>query len=96
MVWRPVAVSPRQFIEEEQPSRVRVWQDGRATQFREPVINGDTLSSSVSTEPAGIALTDIAVMEWRQFSTSSSVLLGVGLLATFFVFALVEYSSSGF
>ena len=51
--WRPIAVSPQQFIEEEQPDRIGVWQEERATELHLPVIEGDTITRSVSLLPFG-------------------------------------------
>ena len=90
--WRPVTVSPRQFDEEEQPDRVRVWQDERATELRNPVIEGDILTTTVPTEPpVGIALTDIASMEARGFALNRTILM-VLIPAGLFVAAGLSYS----
>ena len=81
--WRPVTLSPRQFIEEEQPDRIRVWRQGeRATEVRGPRIDGDILTSTVPTEPpVGIALTDVTLMEVRGFNYPLLLLavLGAGV-----------------
>ena len=77
--WRPVTVSPRQFIEEEQPDRIRVWQDERGTEFRHPRIDGDTLTSMVPNEPGKISLTDVTLIEVRRFSYGRTVFLVLGV-----------------
>lgn len=42
--WRPTTVSPRQVIEEEQPSRVRVTlNSGTVTVIPDPVLVGDSI-----------------------------------------------------
>jgi len=92
--WRPVTVSPRQFIEEEQPDRIRVWQDARATELRDPRIGGDTLTSMVPNERGKIALTDITLIEVRRFSYGRTLFLGLGVAVPLFVAFCFDYPAS--
>ena len=81
--WHPVTVSPRQFIEEEQPDRIRVWRQGvPSTEVRYPLIEGDILTSTVPSEPpVGIALTDITRIDVRRFSQRQTLALVLGVAA---------------
>jgi len=46
--WRPVTVSPRQLIEEEQPERLRIRQaDGKQLDIRDPRVERDSLTAMV-------------------------------------------------
>ena len=89
--WRPVTVNPQQFIEEEQPDRIRVWQNERATVLRDPVMDRDTQSllggvrpdGLFTTEPAEIALTDITLIEARRPSNGRTITLAVGVAVVF-------------
>ena len=89
--WHPVTVGPRQFIEEEQPDRIRVWQDERATVFRDPMIDRDTIFGGVrpdglyTTEPAKLALTDISSIEASRPSSGRTIALVAGMAVVFSV-----------
>ena len=88
--WQPVTVSPRQFIEEEQPGQIRILQaDGTRMELRDPSIETDSLAARVSsrlrTGNVRIALSDIDSVEARRISTPLTtlvvVLTGAGLVA---------------
>ena len=87
--WGPVTVNPRQFIEEERPARIRVWQDERATELRNPVIDGDTIGSTIvpRTLPR-IALTDITSIEARRPSSVRTLALTLGVVGAIIVVVL--------
>ena len=86
--WQPATVGPRQFIEEEEPGLIRIVQaDGERLELRNPHIEADSLTARISTRlqtgTVRIALTDIAAVESRHFSTMKTlgvaVLTGAGL-----------------
>lgn len=72
--WQPVTVSPRQFVEDEQPGHIRISQgDDEELELRNPRIEGDSLAARISTYNrtgiVRIALTDITAFRARRFST---------------------------
>ena len=77
--WQPIAVSPRQFIEEEQPDQLRIFQaDGERTEGRNPSVEADSISFRVpsalfGSETARIALSDITAVEAWHFSIGKTV-----------------------
>ena len=70
-----------------------MWQDGRATVLRDPVLDRDTQSllggvrpdgPLRTTEPAEIALTDITVIEARRLSNGRTITLALAGLYLFY------------
>ena len=77
--WQPATVSPRQFIEEEQPGQIRIVQaDGERMELRNPRIESDSLTarifSNLRTGTVRIALADITAVEWRRLHVGKTVL----------------------
>jgi hypothetical protein len=96
--WQPVATpSPSQFIEAEQPDRVRVTtEDVTELELENPLVEGDELVAPGVSMP----LADILLLEVREFSMDRTVLLAVGvaagvLVAAVAVVAAVCRSSAG-
>ena len=87
--WQAVTVSPREFIEDEHPGRIRILQaDGTRVELRAPRIETDSLTARISTRLrtgfVRIALSDIAAVEARRISTPKTlaavVLTGAGVV----------------
>jgi hypothetical protein len=92
--WEPTTVSPREVIEEQEPSAVRLTRtDGTRVEMKEPVIRSDSMQSEecqriqrpwrVECEAAGpIALGDIQSLDVRHTDAVASVAaIAVGALA---------------
>jgi hypothetical protein len=82
--WQPATVSPRQFIEEEQPGQIRIVQaDGERMELRNPRIESDSLTarifSRLRTGTVRIALADITAVESRRLQVGKTVLAMVPL-----------------
>ena len=77
MSWQSAATpSPSQFIEAEQPDRVRVTtQDGTQVELENPSVEGDELVAS-----GGFSMpsADVVILESRKFSMDRTVLLVLG------------------
>ena len=78
--WRPVTVSPREFIEEDQPSAVRVTRaDGAALVVPNPIVVNDSiqcrLTVGVTCRARLLALDDVQVLETRRPSAPRTALL---------------------
>jgi hypothetical protein len=99
MTWKPVTVSPRQLIEEQQPERIRLVQaDGRQLDLIDPRLDGDTITAPDRSlrkhtrsglrydTTVRIALTDVTAVETRGYS-ATGVAIGVVITpaAIFFV-----------
>jgi hypothetical protein len=89
--WSLVTVSPQQLIEEDHPDRVRVWHDGQATEFLDPRIDGNAITSTIPTELGRIPLTDITFMEVNEFSSNRTFLLGMVPIITVVLVCCVKY-----
>ena len=81
--WQPATLSPRQFIEEEEPGQIRIVQtDGERMELRNPRIEADSLTARISTRlrtgNVRIALSDIDSIEARRFSVART-LRNIGL-----------------
>jgi len=96
--WQPVTVSPRQFVEEEQPGHIRISQaDDEELELRNPRIEGDSLAARISTYNrtgiVRIALADITAVEARRLSTPKTwgaVVLTGASFAVFLVWASLD------
>ena len=77
--WQSIgAISPAQFIEEDQPDRVRVLlRGGNELELENPSVEGDALVAPGVSMP----LVDILLLEVREFSMDRTVLLAVGVAA---------------
>ena len=87
--WSPVTVSPRQFIEEEQPERIRIFHaDGTRIELTDPRVEMDSITALSSvrvspvefrSEPVRIPLTDVRAFEVRRFSAGRTFTFVVGI-----------------
>ena len=77
MSWQSAATpSPSQFIEAEQPDRVRVTtQDGTQVELENPSVEGDEL---VASGGFSIPFVDIVILESRKFSMDRTMLAVLG------------------
>jgi hypothetical protein len=88
VTWRPTTVSPRQVIEEEQPSRIRVTHmSGEITVVSDPGVVNDSIVFLQEPCPAGVvavegrpcgpvvALADVRTLEVRQVSATRTIAL---------------------
>ena len=91
--WQSVGPSPSQFIEAEQPERVRVYmRGGGQVELESPSVEGDALvAPNVS-----MSLADIIGLEVREFSMDRTMILlggvaaGVLMVAVAAVVATIE------
>ena len=88
--WQPAATpSPTQFIEAEQPDRVRVTvRDGTESVLEEPSVEGDELVGTVEEASVRVPFGDIFRLEVRRFSVGRTVMwvaVGVGAYVAAFV-----------
>jgi len=84
--WRSVGpVSPSQFIEAEQPERVRVYmRSGGQVELESPSVEGDALVAPNVSMP----LADIIGLEVREFSMDRTMILLGGVAAGVLVVAV--------
>ena len=84
--WHSVdPVSPSQFIEAEQPERVRVYmRGGGQAEIENPSVEGDALVAPNVSMP----LADIIGLEVREFSMDRTMILLGGVAAGVFVVAV--------
>jgi hypothetical protein len=84
--WQSVGpVSPSQFIEAEQPERVRVYiQGGGQVELESPSVEGDALVAPNISMP----LADIIGLEVREFSMDRTMILLGGVAAGVLVAAV--------
>ena len=76
--WRATTVAPQQLVTQEHPSVVRLTlKDGGIVVLAQPAVRNDSLASAVDAG-AGVALTDICVLEVRRLSRARS--LGLALI----------------
>ncbi len=77
--WQPVvAPSPAQFIEAEQPDRVRVTTQGESqVELENPSVEGDEVVGNTRSVPLG----EILMLEVREFSMDRTMLLLGGVTA---------------
>jgi hypothetical protein len=97
--WRPVTVSPRQLIEDEQPGLIRIVQaDGTQLELRNPRLERDSVTAVFSvrlssgrfvTDTARIALTDVTAVETKRLSIIRTAALTVVAVPVLFVAVLV-------
>ena len=75
--WQSAATpSPSQFIEAEQPDRVRVTtQDGTQVELENPSVEGDEL---VASGGFSMPFVDIVILESRKFSMDRTMLAVLG------------------
>ena len=88
--WQPAATpSPTQFVEVEQPDRVRVTvRDGTELVLDEPSVEGDELLGTVEEASVRVPFGDIFRLEVRRFSVGRTVMwvaVGVGAYVAAFV-----------
>ena len=77
MSWQSAATpSPSQFIEAEQPDRVRVTMpDGTQVELENPSVEGDEL---VASGGFSMPFVDIVILESRKFSMDRTMLAVLG------------------
>ena len=87
MSWQSAATpSPSQFIEAEQPDRVRVTtQDGTQVELENPSVEGDELVAS-----GGFSMpsADVVILESRKFSMDRTMILLGGVVVGVLVVAM--------
>ena len=90
VTWQPVtAPSPAQFIETEQPDRVRVtMQDRTQMELERPVVDGDELVAV----GGSVSLADVRLLEIGKISSGRSIGAGFGL---FTAIMLVYWAACG-
>ena len=93
--WQSVGpVSPSQFIEAEQPDRVRVTTQGESqVELENPSVEGDEL---VAPGDRSVPLGDIIMLEVREFSMDRTALLLVGVAAGVLVVAVAVVVATSF
>ena len=89
--WRPVTVSPREFIEEEQPSAIRVTRpDGTSLFMENPTVADDSIfsvcrpedGSSCTIRTGSLSLDDVSALEAPRTDIDKSIgaIIGTGFL----------------
>ena len=93
--WQPAATpSPTQFVEAEQPDRVRVTvRDGTELVLDEPSVEGDEFVGTVEEASVRVPFGDIFRFEVRRFSTVRTLgaVVGGAILTTVAIYALIFY-----
>ena len=99
--WRPIALSPRQLID-ERPQSIRIWRSGAPLVVSRPSIENDSIVVVEGTcRPIGLgryrryvcpttaiaALGDVDVVEVRSVNRGRSLLLLIPIVAFFGVLA---------
>ena len=84
--WQSVNTpSPAQFIEAEQPDRIRVTTQGESqVELENPSVEGDEVVGNTRSVPLG----EILMLEVREFSMDRTALLLVGVAAGVLVVAV--------
>ena len=87
--WQPVTVTPREFIEEDQPSTVRVTRlDGTALLMSSPRIANDSIFSecqpgdgSCTIRTGSLSLDDVSALEVRgtDITKTAGGIIGAGI-----------------
>ena len=79
--WQSVNTpSPAQFIEAEQPDRIRVTTQGESqVELENPSVEGDEVVGNTRSVPLG----EILMLEVREFSMDRTALLLVGVAAAY-------------
>ena len=94
--WKPLSVSPREFIEREEPKELRVWDaSDELTVLRRPRIIGDSIaafvtqgasnSSRATTVLRGrLAVSDVTRVEYKSMKLMATIgtVSGVAILLT--------------
>jgi hypothetical protein len=94
--WKPVSVSPRDFIERETPKELRVWDaSDELTVLRRPRIIGDSIAAFVTQSLANwsrtetvlrgrIAVSDVARAQYKSMKLMATfgTVSGVAVLLT--------------
>ena len=100
--WQPVTISPRRFIEEEQPDRLRILQvGGTQLDVRDPRVTADSVEAKprnfFASVPTRIALADITAVRRRQLDGGNTVaaVLGVGGTLFFGLYLLIQSGFEG-
>ncbi len=99
--WRPVTVSPREFIEEEQPSAIRVTRpDGTSLFMENPTVADDSIfsvcrpedGSSCTIRTGSLSLDDVSALEVRRTDSTRTF----GLFALLTALAIAVYEAATF
>jgi len=86
--WEVQQVSPRDLIEQEQPSEVQVRHvDGSRRTLHHPSVEGDWLVSAGRKDTIRVALTDVNRVAVRKFSPLKTFGLTALIVGGFFGFA---------
>jgi len=110
MTWQPSPISPRQWIEEEQPKLVRVTTtDGSQVVLSDPRIDDDSLGLSVSGQlrpchdsanlacPRSVPLDSISTVEGPyQHVAGSLAAIAVVVLVALVITAISSFEGPGF
>ena len=86
--WEVQQISPRDLIEQEQPSKVQVRHaDGTHRTLHHPSVEGDSLVSAGRKDTVRVALTDVNRVAVRKFSPLKTFGLTALIVGGFFGFA---------
>lgn len=99
--WQPATVAPRELIEIDQPSLIRITPaSGESLVIQSPSIRGDSIAGvrPRSRETRGILLSDVRSIEVSHVSAGRTlglvVLTGVVALAGFYTYLLIALGDS--
>jgi hypothetical protein len=101
--WRPIPVSPREFIEQERPSHVRVTRpDGATEVLQDPSIQNDSIVAKTqhwwgrSRDPQPILpLTEVTRLEVLRADAGRTLLTILAVPAVIFAVAWIAVESQG-
>lgn len=98
--WQPATVSPRELVERDQPSSVRVTRlDGRQSVLRDPYITNDSIVGWVRIPCSSLAISgrciggrsldpalldEVTAIQVRRFSAGTTVLASVVVIGAIF------------
>ncbi len=94
--WQLQPVAPAQYIEEEQPSEIRVTtSDDKKLVLKKPIIRSDSLLGRASGQVWGSPLAEVTRIETRKFSAGKTALLIIGTGAVIFAAFIAAVRAQG-
>ena len=80
--WQLQPVAPAQYLEEEQPSKIRVTtSDNQKLVLEQPFIRSDSLLGLASGQVRGSPLAEVTRIETSKTNVGMTALLTIGILA---------------
>ncbi len=93
--WQVQEMAPAQFIEEEQPEKIRVTRtDGTKTVLENPQVSGDTLSGVREGLGVTISLSSVEALAVRKTDVGASIATGFLVVVVLLGIAVVAVCAS--